>query len=304
MENLKECIDDRLERPFKNFRYSSMVNEDSRVNVHQGDSPKKPNAWKKDDFTVIKQLGHGRFAVVYSAVEKATKREVAIKQIAKKLVTTHDFQHQLRREVEIHARLNHPNIVKLFGYFQDNKNIYLVMELVAGGTLYDRYTQGQKSWTEAAAKKLLFELLHAVAYLEKRHIIHRDIKLENILLDCEGHPKLSDFGWAVHAVGGRRRSFCGTLMYLSPEQARRDEYSHKVDVWNLGVLAFELLTGIAPFSGSKPDEILRQIQEKTIEELGLEAKLKSPELKNLLKAVGYSDLSDVVQESRGSSSSL
>ena len=268
------------------FRYSSMV-EDDRMAPATPDTPTQPaKEWKKEDFTVLKQLGAGRFATVYSAVEKKSNLKVAIKEIPKKLISNHDFQHQVRREVEIHSRLNHPNIIKLFGYFQDNKNIYLVMEFAEGGTLYDLFTVRKRPWTEEEAKPLTYQMLHAVAYLQMRQIIHRDIKLENVLLDAQGNPKLSDFGWAVHTTGGRRKSFCGTLIYLSPEQSRKEEYNCSIDIWSLGILTYEMINGSPPFCGSKPDEVFKQIQEKTLDDLGIENKFESSELKNLLRAVG------------------
>ena len=97
---------------------------------------------------------------------------------------------------------------------------------------------------------MAFQLLSALSYMDERHVVHRDIKLENILLDNNFHPKLADFGWCVHTINDLRSTFCGTVLYLPPEMVRKDSYCSKIDVWSLGVLLYELSVGRTPFEGS------------------------------------------------------
>ena len=243
--------------------------------------------WRKEDFAIHKPLGNGRFASVYLATEKTSKVQVAIKEIKKKFVLKHEFVHQLRREVEIQNRLKHPNIIRLFGYFQDQNSIYLVQELASSGSLYE-HLQKRGKLNLAEVRSLAFQLLSALHYLEERKVMHRDVKLENILLDSNLNPKLSDFGWSVHSVSASRRSFCGTVLYLAPELVDRESYSSKVDIWSTGILIFETATGKPPFFGKDNKETFDLIKTKNLEQLGIEALVECPELRDLLFHVGYS----------------
>jgi len=247
-------------------------------------STKKEKSWRKDDFEVHHKLGEGRFATVYLATEKASKVKVALKAIRKKFAINNDFVHQLRREVEIQYRLRHPNIIRLYGYFQDINYVYLVQELAEGGSLFSCLQKKLKLNLEEV-RSMGYQLVSALHYLEERNVIHRDIKLENILLDKNMNPKLSDFGWAVHTIAPTRKSFCGTILYLSPEMAARECYTHKIDVWSTGVLLFELATGRAPFCGKDNEETLEAIKKKSLEELELKSLLGDEELIDLLRHV-------------------
>jgi serine/threonine protein kinase len=250
-------------------------------------SEKLEQSWKKTDFEIKKCLGIGRFASVYHAVEKDTKVEVAIKQIKKKFILKHNFVHQLRREIEIQSRLNHPNIVRLYGYFKDPQSVWLVQELAECGTLYE-YLQKKGTLGMTEIKRIGYQLLSALQYLEERHVMHRDIKLENILLDKELNPKLSDFGWSVHSMNCLRKSFCGTILYLSPEMVNKKAYSHRVDIWSTGVLLFELASGNPPFYCADLEDqnkVLDMIKSTSLDELDFDKSITDPLLNDLIRGV-------------------
>ncbi len=181
-------------------------------------SPKRPagpKCWTLDCFDVGKPLGRGKFGNVYLAREKATGAVVALKVIFKKQVEKHNVLDQLREEVEIQARLRHPNVLALHGYFHDEKRVYLVLELATGGELFRKLSK-DKHFTEPHAAKWVIQLARALSALHSLNVIHRDIKPENLLLDSDDNLKIADFGWST-VTRGKRSTFCGTLDYLAPE---------------------------------------------------------------------------------------
>eukprot|EP00629_Pelagomonadales_sp_RCC1024_P015554 CAMPEP_0119279632 /NCGR_PEP_ID=MMETSP1329-20130426/21205_1 /TAXON_ID=114041 /ORGANISM="Genus nov. species nov., Strain RCC1024" /LENGTH=371 /DNA_ID=CAMNT_0007280187 /DNA_START=191 /DNA_END=1303 /DNA_ORIENTATION=+ len=199
-----------------------------------------------DDFEVGRPLGNGKFGRVYLARTKRDKYVVALKVLRKSQLEKNGVEHQLRREIEIQTHLVHKNILRMFGYFWDEKRIYLILEYAPGGELYKRLTaKGRFSETETA--KYILEMARALGYCHQKHVIHRDIKPENLLLGLGGELKIADFGWSVHAPSLRRETFCGTLDYLPPEMVEVKGYDEKVDLWSLGVLCYEFLVGEPPF---------------------------------------------------------
>ncbi|CAG8690052.1 10882_t:CDS:2, partial [Racocetra persica] len=141
----------------------------------------------------------------------------------------------------------HPNILKLYGYFQDDNQIVMILEFAQYGTLYDFLKKSQRISEGRSARK---------------RIIHRDIKPENLLVGRNGELKLADFGWATYAPGlssAPLTTVCGTLDYLAPEMVRRLPYNENVDVWALGILCYELLVGVPPFEAIGFHETCRRI---------------------------------------------
>jgi serine/threonine protein kinase len=163
---------------------------------------------------------------------------------------------QIRREVRIMYSLTHPNIIKLYNHFEDDDNFYLIMEIAEGGTLF-KALRKRKTLDERSTAQFMREVALAVQYLHQRYppIIHRDIKPENILLDSEGTAKLSDFGWS-NFNNDERDTYCGTLEYLAPEMIARTGHGIELDLWNLGILLFELLAGRPPFESKSQTELL------------------------------------------------
>lgn len=161
----------------------------------------------------------------------------------------------------------HPNIIQLYGWFRDSVNVYILLEYAAGGDLYHRlFSNEETSIDENTVKLFIAQFAQVLDYLKRAGVMHRDIKPENILL-ANGQIKLADFGWstwnAMTAKQEQEQTFCGTADYVSPEMLDRQKYDCKVDVWSLGVLTFELLTGRAPFNQQETqdqDEIFSNIR--------------------------------------------
>lgn len=143
---------------------------------------------------------------------------MALKVVFKNLLEKFDFFSQMKKELEIQWRLRHPNVIRLFGYFYDEKNIYVVLEYAQYGNLYQKLKR-EKFFTEERSKVIIQQIVNALLYMQERNVIHRDIKPENILImDIERmHVKLCDFGWSTHTIDERRMTFCGTVDYVAPE---------------------------------------------------------------------------------------
>ncbi|KAI8885792.1 Pkinase-domain-containing protein, partial [Backusella circina FSU 941] len=206
--------------------------------------------WSTSDFIFGKHLGTGKFGVAYLATERRSNKQVAIKCIKKADVEELKVGHFLKREIEIQVHLNHPNILRLYGYFHTSTDVYLVLEYASKGDLY-QLIQREERLTEKVASKYIAQIASALKYMHQLGVFHRDIKPENILIGEDGTLKIADFGWAVHDPNPRRYTFCGTLDYLSPEMISNQAHDQTVDVWALGVLCYELLVGAPPFADSE-----------------------------------------------------
>lgn len=198
------------------------------------------------DFEIGKPLGRGKFGDVYLARERKSKYIVAIKAIKKKQLLKAGVEHQLRREIEIQSHLRQRNVLRMFGYFYDEKRIYIILEFAPGGEVYKLLTS-RGHFSEQVTARYICDLSHALAYCHSKHVIHRDIKPENLLIGQKGDIKIADFGWSVHAPTSRRNTLCGTLDYLPPEMVEGREHDATADVWSLGILTYEFLVGTPPF---------------------------------------------------------
>lgn len=195
----------------------------------EGAAPKR--MWSLDDFELGKPLGRGKFGNVYLAREKQSKFVVALKVLFKNQILQADIEYQVRREVEIQSHLRHPNILRMFGYFHDDKRVYLILEYAKKGALYKHLqNQPDKRFEEKVAAVYVRDLTNALIYCHDKSVIHRDIKPENLLLGNNGELKIADFGWSVHAPSSRRFTLCGTLDYLSPEMVQGRSHTEKVDL--------------------------------------------------------------------------
>ena len=208
---------------------------------------------KINDFTILKELGSGAFGHVYLVVHKTTNAQYAIKAIDKRNKSNIDEKPYFRREVEVMYKVNHPNIVKLYGHFEDNNYCYFLMEYISKGNLYGLIPKDSKKRINTkVVASIMKDIISAVYYLHnmKPPIIHRDIKPENVLLNDGLIAKIADFGWSNYIVEGiKRMTMCGTPVYLAPEIIKEKGHDEKVDIWCIGVLLFELTTGSLPFKG-------------------------------------------------------
>ncbi|EHB18276.1 Serine/threonine-protein kinase 12 [Heterocephalus glaber] len=206
-----------------------------------------------DDFEIGRPLGKGKFGNVYLAREKKSHFIVALKVLFKSQIKKEGVEHQLRRETEIQAHLQHPNILRFYNYFYDWRQIYLFLECAPRGELYKEL---QKSCTfdEQQTAMIMAELADALLYCHGKTVIHRDIKPENLLLGLQRELKIADFGWSVHGPSLRRKTMCGTLDYLPPEMIEGCTHNEKVDLWCIGVLCYELLVGNPPFESASHNE--------------------------------------------------
>ena len=219
---------------------------------------------KLSDFQFIKDLGSGSFGRVFLVIHRQTKVQYAIKAIDKRNKTNIDGKPYFRREIEIMYKIHHPNVVRLFGHFEDDLNCYFIMEYVSHGNLYNLLSrQKSKSIEPQIVASLMKDLISAVYYLHSMDppIIHRDIKPENALLGENDVAKLTDFGWSnyIDDSGEQRNTFCGTPIYLAPEMIKSCGHDEHVDIWCIGCLMFELLTGKPPFSGADKEQLMINI---------------------------------------------
>ncbi|XP_078457104.1 serine/threonine-protein kinase DCLK1-like [Lampetra planeri] len=205
-------------------------------------------------YKIGKVIGDGNFAVVRECIERSSGHEYALKIIDK--AKCKGKEHMIESEVSILRRVKHPNIILLVEEVDTPSELYMVMELVKGGDLFDAITSSTK-YTERDASGMLYNLASAVAYLHALNITHRDIKPENLLV-CEYEDgskslKLGDFGLAT-VVHGPLYTVCGTPTYVAPEIIAESGYGLKVDIWAAGVIAYILLCGFPPFRASDGDD--------------------------------------------------
>ena len=215
------------------------------------------------DFDIIKELGCGSFGRVFLARHKKTKVQYAIKAIDKKNKTNIEEKPYFRRELEVMYKIHHPNVVKLFGHFEDNHYCYFIMEYISKGNVYNLITlDKKKQLATKVVASIIKDVISATYFLHNMipPIIHRDIKPENVLLNDGIVAKLTDFGWSNYIEEEKeRKTVCGTPIYLAPEIIKEKGHDEKVDIWCIGVLLFELMTGSVPFQGKDIESLKSNI---------------------------------------------
>ena len=234
---------------------------------------------KIQDFEIIKELGVGSFGKVFLVTHKKTKAQYAIKAIDKKNKTNIEEKPYFRREIEIMYKVHHPNVVKLFGHFEDNDYCYFIMEYISKGNIYSLIPKDRKKKLQSqVVASLMKDVISAVYYLHNMNppIIHRDIKPENVLLSEGLIGKLTDFGWSNYLQEENERyTVCGTPIYLAPEIINETGHDERVDIWCIGVLLFELSTGNPPFLGNDIETLKNNINHLKInwpKDIGLDVK--------------------------------
>ena len=220
-------------------------------------------------FELLKVLGQGSYGKVF-LVKKIIGNDkgclYAMKVLKKATLKVRDRQ-RTKTERDILTEVEHPFIVKLHYAFQTEGKLYLVLDFMRGGDLYNRLSKEQ-CWKlkEADVRFYVAELVLALDHLHKLGVIYRDLKPENLLLDSDGHIALTDFGLSKENFNHRRSySVCGTWEYMAPEVLCGKGYDFSVDWWSLGVLMYEMLVGVCPFEGENKKETMAKVMKSTIE---------------------------------------
>lgn len=215
-----------------------------------------------ENYTIGKQLGQGAYAVVKLGTHRSSKQRYAIKTYEKSKLIDPQRKQSVKREMRLLQRLAHPRIIQFHESIESPLQINIVMEYVGGTSLHSyvrRHTS--RKLHEEEARRLFRQIVQGVAYCHERAVTHRDIKLENILLDSNSDVKIIDFGFATCTPHDQKsRVFCGTPSYMAPEIVNRKEYiGPPVDVWALGVLLFTMLSGSFPFRGINDKDLYKKI---------------------------------------------
>ncbi|XP_063764160.1 MAP/microtubule affinity-regulating kinase 3a isoform X5 [Eleginops maclovinus] len=228
----------------------------SGVRSRGSEEPQQPHV---GNYRLLKTIGKGNFAKVKLARHILTGREVAIKIIDKTQLNPNSLQ-KLFREVRIMKILNHPNIVKLFEVIETERTLYLVMEYASGGEVFD-YLVAHGRMKEKEARAKFRQIVSAVQYCHQKHIVHRDLKAENLLLDADMNIKIADFGFSNEfTMGNKLDTFCGSPPYAAPELFQGKKYDGpEVDVWSLGVILYTLVSGSLPFDGQNLKELRERV---------------------------------------------
>ncbi|EGW30855.1 ribosomal protein S6 kinase and related protein [Spathaspora passalidarum NRRL Y-27907] len=237
----------------------------SYSSTNNGPNLHKP---KLADFEPIKVLGKGSYGKVLLVRELSTGRLFAQKQLKKASLIINENTNEVNEknynrtvnEKNILEMVNHPNIVKLYYAFQDNNKVYLILEYLDGGELFHHLAL-ERFMTEKNASYYIAQMVLALRYLHVNlKVIYRDLKPENCMLNSNGNLVLTDFGLSKVSSESKSHSMTGTAQYMAPEVLKGDEYDYSVDWWSLGCVAYDLLTGSPPYTGTNPTKILEKIK--------------------------------------------
>lgn len=228
--------------------------KDTNLPVVQRTVKRPKGQYRLSDFIVQRTLGTGSFGRVHLVRSKHNGRFYAIKVLNKeKVVKTKQVEHT-NNEQHMLESVQHPFIINLWGTFQDSTNLYMVMDFVPGGELFTLLRRSNR-FPDPVAKFYAAEVALALNHLHSLHIIYRDLKPENILLNQDGHIKVADFGFSKTCTS-TTWTLCGTPDYLAPEVVSQQRYNKSVDWYALGVLIFEMLSGLPPYHHPDPNPVL------------------------------------------------
>ena len=248
------------------------------------DKSSKVKLIKLSDYEIGETLGTGSFGRVRISKNKKTNEYVAMKIMKKVEILKSKQADHIANEIKILSMIDHPFVIKFDGFTQDDKYLYLALELINGGELFT-YLRGVGRFPVDQARVYIAQIVSIFEYLHSKNIIYRDLKPENILIHKSGYLKLTDFGFAK-IVEGRTYTLCGTPEYLAPEIILNKGHGKPVDWWTCGILLYEMIAGIDPFSDDDPMMVYQKI---------LKGKIKFPSgfdsnAKSLVKHLLESDL--------------
>lgn len=213
-----------------------------------------------NNYIIGKDIGKGAYAVVKLAIHKATGQKFAVKIYDKKKFSEHSRMRNAYREIQILQNLSHPNIIKLHETHDDPDNLYLVLDYVQGCSLNEYVKKhSERRLSDQESCRIFYQIVSAVFYCHSHSISHRDIKFDNILLDCNNNVKLIDFGFSTNTLTPSK-VFCGTPSYMAPEIIQKVEYvGQPVDIWACGIVLFGMICGYFPFKSQNDKECYKKI---------------------------------------------
>ncbi len=211
-------------------------------------------------YTIIAELHRSPFSTVYRALHIALDRTVLIKVLPPSIKQQHSMAKRFVREAKVHARLAHPNIVQIFDYGVQKDAHYIIMEFIQGRSLR-QLLQQQGALEPSQAVSILRDVLRGLSYAHDRGVLHRDIKPENIMISDDGEVKITDFGLAAYldSIEALDRATVGTPAYMAPEQIHGQRPDQRSDLFSVGAMFFEMLTGRSPFVGETIEESIHRV---------------------------------------------
>lgn len=239
--------------------------EKHSAGIQQSDFIHQKTTKLSSDYKIIKKLGSGAFSEVFLIQNRVTGVLDCSKII--QLSSLNDFEGEdIMNEIKTLADMDHPNIMKIKGFYKTNNHLYIISEYLCGGELFDRIIEAH-NFNEVQAANLIQQILSAVSYLHKRGIIHRDLKPENIVFETASKDsliKIIDFGTSRQLKKGEKlKSRLGTAYYIAPEVLNLN-YDSKCDIWSCGVILFIFIFGYPPFNGKTDDEIFEKVKKGSV----------------------------------------
>ncbi|CAI2368652.1 unnamed protein product [Moneuplotes crassus] len=208
-----------------------------------------------ESFNTLKVIGRGSYGKVFMVEEKTTGKVFAMKVLKKGAITDERGKERVLTERDIIMQIRHPYIVTLHYSFQTKKKLFFILDFLNGGDLYTHIMNYGK-FNENRARFYTAELVLAINHLHKKGIVYRDLKPQNIMLDSEGHIKLTDFGLSKADFSqDQSHTICGTIKYIAPETISGMSYNHTVDWWSMGIILYRMLTGKLPYPTNKNSEV-------------------------------------------------
>jgi len=240
------------------------MRKDGKISMkHNHPPPPLVMKSEKKAYTRKNVLGEGGFAVCYEVVDEKGNTYAA-KVVSKQSLKGEKQRSKLIGEIKIQKSLHHQNIVRFYDVFEDSENVYMIIEICRNNTLVELLKK-RKRLTEPEVRFYMLQLIDATIYMHKKHVIHRDLKLGNLLLDDNMDLKIADFGLAamIQHEGERKKTICGTPNYIAPEVLfdSGKGHSYEVDIWSLGVIMYTLLVGKPPFQTREVEAIYKKIKE-------------------------------------------